>query len=272
MPEPPEATIIALCGKGGVGKTSISTGIIKILLADPQKKVLAIDADPAVGLATAMGISVAKTVDDIRNDLIRRVKAGEAQNKQDVLSRLDFEMLAALKERENLAFLAIGRPENEGCYCQVNHMLKDIIVSLAANFDYVVIDGEAGVEQINRRVMAAVTHLLLISDASRKGLEVAKTILDVADQAVGYAQAGLIINRIRGENEFKALRIPPPLCCLGWVPEDEIIRRGDMAGTSLLETTDGPAMDAVRRCLAKINILTPKPVTDGMLYGTTGAQ
>ena len=270
MPETPKGPIIALCGKGGVGKTSISAGMIKILLADPQKKVLAIDADPAVGLASAMGISIAKTVDDIRNDLIRRVKAGEAQHKQDVLSRLDFEMLAALEERENLAFLAIGRPENEGCYCQVNHMLKEIIVSMAENFDYVVIDGEAGVEQINRRVMTAVTHLLLISDASKKGLEVARTILSVADQAVGYAQAGLIINRIRGEKEFKTLQIPEPLSCLGWIPEDEIIRQGNMAGTSLLETADGPAMDAMRRCLAEIKIR--KTVTNGMLYGTTGAQ
>ncbi|MDZ7832445.1 MAG: AAA family ATPase [Desulfobacterales bacterium] len=272
MPDKAKGRIIALCGKGGVGKTSISAGIIKILLADPQKKVLAIDADPAVGLATALGISVARTVDEIRNDLIKRVKAGEAQNKADVLSRLDYEILAALEERKNLAFLAIGRPENEGCYCQVNHMLKDIIVSLAANFDYVVIDGEAGIEQINRRVMEAVTHLLMISDASKKGLEVARTILAVADQAVGYAQAGLIINRLRGEEEFDTLRIPQPLSCLGWIPEDEMIRQGDMAGTSLLETEDGPAMDAIRQCLSEIKIFPSKPVTDGMLYGTTGTQ
>lgn len=254
MPDKTAGQIIALCGKGGVGKTSISASMIKILLTDPRKKVLAIDADPAVGLATALGIQVGRTVDDIRNELIRRIKSGEAQNKSEVLATLDYEMLAALEERQNLGFLAIGRPENEGCYCQVNHMLKDLIVSLAKNFDYVVIDGEAGIEQINRRVMESVTHLLLISDASKKGLEVAKTILCVADKAVSCRKAGLIVNRLHGTEEFESLHIPAPLDCLGWVPEDGTIRRTDIAGGSLLAAQDGPAADAVMGCLAGIGL------------------
>ena len=272
MPDKADSLIIALCGKGGVGKTSISANIVKTLISDLKNKVLAIDADPAVGLATALGIRVGKTVDDIRNDLIRRVKAGEAQNKSEVLSRLDYEMFAALEERQNLAFLAIGRPENEGCYCQVNHMLKDIIVSLAENFDYVVVDGEAGVEQINRRVMETVTHLLLISDASKKGLEVAKTILNVADKAVCYQRAGLIVNRLHGPNEYKDLSLPESIDCLGWVPEDDTIRQTDIDGSSLLEIEDGPAMEAVRGCLAEIGIDHTKPARGKQRYDTTGAQ
>ncbi len=254
MPEQASNYIIALCGKGGVGKTSIGAAIVKLLLTDPENRVLAIDADPAVGLATALGVSVAKTVDDIRNDLIKRIKAGEAKDKAEVLASLDYEMFAAIAERRNLAFLAIGRPENEGCYCQVNHMLKDILVSMADNFDYVVIDGEAGIEQVNRRVMKTVTHLLLVSDASRKGLDVAKTILDVADRAVCYRQAGLVINRLYGDDEYKGLDIPAPLRCLGWIPEDRTVRLTDMAGNSLLDATDGPAMAAVRQCLAEMGI------------------
>lgn len=272
MAKHPSGSIIALCGKGGVGKTSISATIVKILLEKPGNRVLAIDADPAVGLSTALDISVTKTVDDIRNDLIKRVKSGETQNKAELLSSLDYEMFAAVSERKNLAFLAIGRPENEGCYCQVNHLLKDIIGSMAHNFNYIVIDGEAGIEQVNRRVMETVTHLLLISDASRKGLKVANTILDVADRAACYRQAGIIINRLYDNAEYEALNIPKPLRCLGWIPEDRTIRLADMAGNSLLEAGDGAAMNAVRHCLSEMDIGFSNPQPDRNLYGTTGAK
>ena len=167
---------MAVCGKGGVGKTSISSIITKILVDYDSKKVLAIDADPAVGLATALGIEVHKTVDDIRQNLINRFERGESSDRKRILTQLDYEMFEALEERERLAFLAIGRPEKKGCYCQINHILKDIIKSISSQFDYVVIDGEAGIEQVNRRVMEAVTHLILVSDQSKKGLDVAKTI------------------------------------------------------------------------------------------------
>ena len=118
-----------------------------------DKRILAIDADPAVGLATALGFRGERTVNDIRNDLIGRIEKGESENRQALLAALDYEVFAALEERENVAFLAIGRPEQEGCYCKVNSMLRDIIESVARNFDYVVIDGEAGIEQVNRRVL-----------------------------------------------------------------------------------------------------------------------
>ncbi len=255
MSEFARSCIIALCGKGGVGKTALSAAIIKILTANPQKRVLAIDADPAVGLSLALGLEVVQTVDGIRNELIRQAKSGEHVDKREVLARLEYEMLAALEERQNLAFLAIGRPENEGCYCQVNHMLKDIIASMALSFDYVVIDGEAGIEQVNRRVMEGVTHLLLVSDASRKAIKVAETILGVADRAIGYDKAGLVVNRLQGGHEFAGLRIPPALARLGWVPEDRSIREADMAGKNLLEAAGGDAAAAVRRCLLSAGIV-----------------
>jgi CO dehydrogenase maturation factor len=244
-----KTAVIALCGKGGVGKTSLSAAIVNILSTDPARKVLAIDADPAVGLSSALGIAVTKTVDDIRNELIRRVESGESGGREQMLSMLDYEMFSALAERKNIAFLAIGRPEKEGCYCQVNHILKDLIASLAKNFDFVVIDGEAGIEQVNRRVMETVTHLILVSDASAKGINVVKTIKDVSNDAINYEKAGLILNRLRDQSEFEKLVIPPELNCLGWIPEDNTIRSFDIDGRSLLEIDDSPAIAAVKNCL-----------------------
>ncbi len=250
-----KASVLALCGKGGVGKTSLSATIVKILSSDSNNKVLAIDADPAVGLASALGVYITKTVDDIRNELIQRVESGKTTDKAQMLSMLDYEMFSALEEKKNIAFLAIGRPELEGCYCQVNHILKDLIASVANNFDFVVIDGEAGIEQINRRVMAKVSHLILVSDASAKGINVAKTIKEVSDNAIDYKKAGLILNRLRSKMEYEKLVIPAELDCLGWVPEDETIRSYDIAGKSILEIDDSPAMLAVKNCLSEIGLL-----------------
>lgn len=246
--------IIALCGKGGVGKTSISALITRILIDQSDKKVLAIDADPAIGLATALGIDVHKTVDDIRNDLIRQIDGSESVDRQEILSWIDYEMLTAIEEHQNLGFLAIGRPEKEGCYCRVNHILKDIIASIASQFDYVVIDGEAGVEQVNRRVMEKVTHLVLVSDASVKGLKVAKTIKEVAGTAIEYERIGLILNRLRGEGERAKISFSADLNCLGWIPEDDTIRTFDIEGRSILEAPDGPGIHAVKDCIASLGL------------------
>lgn len=256
MPESRDkkSSILALCGKGGVGKTSISATIVKLLSAAPDNKVLAIDADPAVGLSTALGITVNKTVDDIRNKLIQNIEAGNKTDKSEMLSMLDYEMFSAMKENNNIAFLAIGRPETEGCYCQVNHILKELIASLADNFDFVIIDGEAGIEQVNRRVMESVTHLILVSDASRKGINVARTIKKVSDSALKYEKAGLILNRLRDAGERETLAIPSELNCLGWIPEDDTLRSFDIEGRSILEMSESPAIDAVGSCLRELDL------------------
>ena len=136
-------TILAMCGKGGVGKTSVSALMVKLLAQRNNKKILAIDADPAVGLATALGVQVKKTVDDIRKDLIEKIKAGQSSGNKDTCKLLDYELFDALEECKGFSLLAIGRPEDEGCFCRVNSLLKDIIGDLAEKFDIVLIDGEA---------------------------------------------------------------------------------------------------------------------------------
>lgn len=247
--------VIAVCGKGGVGKTSISAAITKILVENKEHRVLAIDADPAVGLATALGFNVRKTVDDIRNNLISRVESGSQGDKREIVFSLDYEILEALEERDNLAFLAIGRPEKDGCYCQVNSMLKDIIETLTKNFDFVIIDGEAGIEQVNRRVLRRVTHLFLVSDASVKGLNVTKTIKQVADKAINYERAGLLLNRITSEEEKSKISIPSELSLYGTIPEDDVIRDADIAGKSILDIPTTKVFDAVKRVLVNLSLL-----------------
>lgn len=241
--------IIAVCGKGGVGKTTISAMLTRLLMARRHARILAIDADPAVGLATSLGLPVKKTVDQIRNELVCEVADGLAGEPAALLQRLDYDVLAALAEERNLAFLAIGRPEGEGCYCQVNRLLKAIIAKLAASFDYVIIDGEAGIEQVNRRVMTAVTHLLLVSDASRKGTDVCRTILSLAASAIAYRRKAFIVNRVRPQEADFLSNLPRELKPAGQIPEAEEIRSMDMAGRSILDLPDCKALHALQCCL-----------------------
>lgn len=111
------STIIALSGKGGVGKTSISATIVKLLVkAFPDKKILAIDADPAVGLSTALGIEVKTTIDDIRKEIISSVEDGKTKEAVELLGDARYKIFDALVETDGYAFIAVGRPESAGCY------------------------------------------------------------------------------------------------------------------------------------------------------------
>jgi CO dehydrogenase maturation factor len=242
--------IIAVCGKGGSGKTCISALLVRILSeADTSRKVLAIDADPAVGLASVLGMKVKKTVDDIRNVIIAELGDKAEGNRRELLKRLDYEVFESLTEKGNIALLAIGRPEREGCFCKVNSFLKDVIKETAGSFDFVVIDGEAGIEQVNRRVMETVTHLLLVTDTSARGRQVVETIAEVSKRSVSYDKIGVLINKVRNENEYKSLikSIKSPI--IGWLPDDESIRASDMAGKPVFALPPSPAFKALEKAI-----------------------
>lgn len=226
-------TIIALSGKGGVGKTSISAAIVKLLVeAYPDKKILAIDADPAVGLSTALGIDVKMTIDDIRKEIVESVEDGQTKTAIELLGDARYKIFDALVETDGFAFIAVGRPESAGCYCKINTYLKEVINILSAEFDYVIIDGEAGIEQINRRVMEKVTHLFLITDASKKGTQVISTIKSVADELVMYQKIGAIVNRIPDESVIPYIDtngIP----VLSYIPVDSNLAIYDIEGKDI---------------------------------------
>ena len=226
--------VIALTGKGGVGKTSLSASIVRILTEErPDAKILAIDADPAVGLSIALGVEVKETLDDIRRRVAEDV-TGKVRATEDVLAEARFRLFEAMEEQRGFGFLAIGRPEAAGCYCAINTYLKQVIELLVGDFDYVVIDGEAGIEQINRRVMEKVTHLLCVSDQSRRGLSIINTIKNVADELVMYEKAGVIINRAPmperiTEDEMGGIPI------VAVIPPDTQLTEVDVEGRSVFD-------------------------------------
>ena len=252
--------IIAVAGKGGVGKTSVAAAIVAQLVRDhPDARILAIDADPAVGLETALGVKVQYTVDDIRKEIADAGKNDpEKRRAIELLGESRYKLLDAMVETEGFAFLAIGRPEAAGCYCSVNAYLREIISAWADSFDYVVIDGEAGVEQINRRVMEKVTHLLLVTDPSRKGTQVIGTVKRVADELMMFDKCGAIVNRMNDEGlrQFLELGDIPLLAC---IPDDPALALADVKGQSVWELPEnGILADGVRGALGAMEICKEK--------------
>lgn len=247
------AKILAVAGKGGVGKTSISAAALRLLVErHPDARILAVDADPAVGLSTALGVTVSETLDDIRKSLAADAKK---TSPEELTAEARFRLFDSMVETRGFAFLAIGRPETAGCYCAINGYLKEVISLLAGDFDYVVIDGEAGIEQVNRRVMEKVTHLLLVTDQSRKGYQVIGTIKRVADELVMAERCGVVINRATRPE----LADDPGIAgaeLLAVIESDARQARNDVEGRSVFELpADSNVMNGARQALLKLELI-----------------
>jgi len=271
--------VVAIVGKGGVGKTTVAALLARALSvcsARPPhgttfgagQRVLAVDADPAGGLAMALGLEPTRTLDDLRRELIAKVQDGA--DAADLLATADYRLMQALVERGPLALLVVGRPEEQGCYCKLNSFLRRAIEALSAQFAVTLVDAEAGVEQVNRRVMRSVSHLLLVSDLSRKGLRVAEAIHAVAAASAPGMQAGLVLNRVPLGISPATIRSalstsdalgplsrggspPRALALWGAIPEDAGVIQFDMDARPLFEMAeDSPAVQAVRALLPRL--------------------
>lgn len=237
-----DAKLIAVAGKGGVGKTSVAAAMVKIISETfPEKRLLAIDADPATGLSTALGIEVKATIDDIRKDIVGSLQEGDTRGAMELLGDARYKIFDAMTETDKFAFIAVGRPESAGCYCKINSYLKEVISLLSGDFDFVVIDGEAGVEQINRRVMEKVTHLILVTDPSKKGRQVIAQVKEVADRLMSPQKTGVIVNRIL-DDEQRAYLDLGGLPAYAFIPSDKNVASFDTAGKSLLELPEDSAI------------------------------
>ncbi len=249
---------IAVCGKGGVGKTTVSAMLSLLLSGNKQLRTLAVDADPAGGLSMALSVDIKRSINQVRDETIRQIKKKQS-DKKDLAMSLEYLLTESMTESGKLAFLSIGRPEEAGCYCSVNTLLRSALEVLAESFQATVIDAEAGIEQINRKVMSSVDYLLLVSDTSAKGLAVAETIAGVAGRLAGQDRAALLINRVRDDTELVTVKKNAGLKIIGSLPEDDTIRAFDANARSFLELPPCPALDGVEKALEKILFTDSSP-------------
>ena len=186
-------TTIAITGKGGTGKTTIAALIIRLL--SQKGVVLAIDGDPSSNLHLALGLPLSDTVGAVREEMLASAKgASLGIPKQDYM---DLRIQQSLVESNRIDLLAMGRPEGPGCYCAANHMLRACIDRLATNYDYVVIDNEAGMEHVSRQTTRDVDILLVISDVSMRGIITAARMQQlIGELRTQVGRVALVINRV----------------------------------------------------------------------------
>jgi CO dehydrogenase maturation factor len=242
--------MIAVCGKGGTGKTAFTAMMTKVLLDSGKAgKLLLIDADPAMGLPIALGVNVKRTMGQIREEIIKTAREANEEGKRRVAQMLDYMTFEALNEMDGYALLAMGRTETLGCFCPINSVLKDTIGILSKNFDTILIDGEAGLEQINRQVVSQVDTLIIVSDATSRGLKTAEQIEHMVhvDKVIKAEKLGVVFNRVHGnEDILKKAADGIGVEIFGFIPQDEKVAYFDLMGKSLLELTESPALKAVR--------------------------
>jgi CO dehydrogenase maturation factor len=259
------ATTIALAGKGGVGKTTIAGMVIKYLAQTKPGAILAIDADPSSNLNMVLGLDLEWTVGDIREDMLAQVQKsllqggaamGTLQGGMSKHEYLNFEVRASLAEGERFDLIAMGRPEGAGCYCAVNHNLREVVDSISKSYRYVVIDNEAGMEHLSRRTTRDVQHLLMVSDPTQRGIVTTERIQEmVKDLDINIENIHLILNRVMGD-------LPDPLKerinamganFLGTVPADSNLMEFEFSGRPLVELGDqSPVYQAVSSMMGKI--------------------
>lgn len=246
------AYTIAVAGKGGVGKTTLSGLLIQYLCGKGKTPVLAVDADANSNLNEVLGVEVEMTLGEIREEVAR------AENNVNnpipaSMSKADYMEIMfnrCLAEDDDFDLLVMGRTQGKGCYCFVNGLLQTQLQRLTPHYPYVVVDNEAGMEHISRGILPKVDIIILVSDCSRRGVQAVGRIAKLIKECeMNPKQVGLIINRAPGGvlNEGTKAEIENQgLHLFGVIPQDENVYEFDCDGKPIVQL---PSESAVRKAL-----------------------
>lgn len=249
--------IIAVSGKGGTGKTLVSSLLVKVL-SQTGKDILAIDADPDSNLPEALGVDVEKTVGDVREELKQDTAARKIPTDVNKWDILDYKIMESVVETPKFDLLVMGRPEGSGCYCAVNNMLRKIIETLSSNYDFIVIDTEAGLEHLSRRTTQNVDIMLIVTDISKRGMLTAQRIGELSSELdITFQEMFLVLNRVKSENEEEIRKKADEtgLEVIGTIYEDDLVKDYDIEGKPLIELSlDSNPVKSVSEILTHIKI------------------
>lgn len=231
--------VIAVAGKGGTGKTTVSSLIIRSLAKKGKTPVLAIDADPNSNLSDSIGINIEDTIGSVLANFLRQ--RGDIPQGMTKQAFLDLKLHQILKEGKDIDMLVMGCPEGPGCYCSANAMLKSYFEELAKNYRYVVVDNEAGMEHFSRKTSNKIDLLLFVSNYSLKGLKTVKKLSEMVDDLrLDVSNRYVLISRTPEKlndkfmDEVKEIEIP----YIGNLVDDALIEEADINGTPLFDLPD----------------------------------
>jgi len=248
--------VLAVAGKGGTGKTTLAALFIRRLAGEAGKGVLAVDADPNSNLNEALGFEVDQTIADLLEDIKspRPLPAGMTKTQY-----IQYKLQSVLVETEKVDLLSMGTPEGPGCYCYPNDLLRGHMADLAKAYEYLVLDNEAGLEHLSRRVAQDIDYMVVTSDATARGVRSAGRVGElVQNLKIEVSAMGLVVTKVRGEGELETLGPEierTGLEVIGTVPYDEEIVRYDLEGRALVDLPDeNPAVRAVAEIAGRIGL------------------
>jgi CO dehydrogenase maturation factor len=244
---------IALAGKGGTGKTTLASLIIRFLHAKGKEPILAVDADPNTNLPEGLGLEVKETVGKMLASFMdEKLDFPQGMSKE---TYIEYRLNELLVESKGIDLLVMGRGEGSGCYCYPNVILRKYIDLLTKNYPYVVLDNEAGMEHVSRRLSDHIDLMLVVSDYSLKGVRAAGRIRELTKELkLEVDTQYLILNRapdelnagIRKEIERQGVDL------LGVIPVDEKVFNYDLEGTPIMNLPDeSTAVKAVSDIMEK---------------------
>jgi CO dehydrogenase maturation factor len=245
---------IAVAGKGGSGKTTIASLVIRYLLHSGSGPILAVDADPNANLGESLGLSVKETVGSVIATFNEeKINIPPGMTKENYL---EYRLNQALVEGRDLDLVAMGRGEGPECYCYPNLILRKFIDKLADNYAYLVMDNEAGLEHLSRRTTQNVDELLMVSNHSVKGVRAVAQIVElVTELNLRVKRRSVIINLAPPEldplvrGELSRMKLEP----VATIPLDDEVYRYDLELKPLLDLPDGsPAVRAVSDLMARL--------------------
>ena len=243
---------IALAGKGGTGKTTVAGLLIKYLIKTGKTPVLAVDADSNANLNEVCGLEVTDTLGNAREEMKKGIVPSGMT--KDIF--MDMKLQQAVVEDDGFDLVVMGQPEGPGCYCAANTLLTGFLEKLTGNYPYIVMDNEAGMEHISRLTTSNVDVLLTISDTSRRGLQAAIRINDLAkDLNIGVSKSYLIINQTKEAPSDTVLNIIKKngMELAGTIPEDRTVYEYDLNGRPTIELPeDNTAVLAAYEIFVKI--------------------
>jgi CO dehydrogenase maturation factor len=248
----PMAFSIAMAGKGGTGKTTLAGLLVNYLLKHGKTPILAVDADCNSNLNEVLGVPLGGTLGSAREDM----RKGDVPNgmTKDVFMSMKLEQ--AVVESDGFDLIVMGRPEGAGCYCAANSLLTGFLEKLVNNYPYIVMDNEAGMEHISRLTTKNVNALLLVSDSSRRGLQAALRINELARELkIGVGRSYLIINQVKEPPSAEMLQMirDAGVELAGTVPDDRTVYEFDYQGRPTIQMpVSSPCVKAAFEIFDKI--------------------